>query len=743
MLSWADSSSSAPALVYSTYLRSGFIPAALATDDSGNVYIAGDVTLDSTTRRTGVLVQKVDPNGRIIYARTINGSASDSAAAVKADDAGNIFVVGTTFSPDFPVTVSPALATAASPSDARSFILKLDLHGQVAFVNLLGGSAASSAQSVELTADGGIVISGTAQSGFPSTSGAYSVPDTTGRPYLLKLDRTGSRLEFSATGIGGSQLALDAAGNIYMAGNAHLDYPTTPGAFQPRFPITVVREPCLSPCFPPAGVNQYVTKVDPTAARLIYSTAVSNPGDGGGQVVNNGLAVDSEGSVYLTGTATSVFPGLPQYPFTVPRSSVAAFQSFLTKLDPAGARLVYSIPLGGASVRVGADGAVYVGGLYNAYNSRDGKIVPLAWMGSFVTQDAPAGIEKLPPGCRPNNSTIGSESYVSRVDAATGEVLSTQLIDAASLVTTGIALTGNRVWIAGAAALSSVPFTPGALDLSAAAEADSSLLPGAYLGLVDFAVATPSPNAPRIDCVIDGANGSIVRVMAPNQIVTLSGLNLGPVSGAVPAGDPVDSLEGVTVTFDGVAGKLLYVSSAQVNVLVPPGLADRSTTVVRISVNGANSAEREYAVAAWAPNLFTDLWSLEAPCMNCFRLIALNADGQLNSKSAPAHEGSVVTLYLNGAGKGPLSIVATAGDSRAEVLSISEENAFVTKVAVRIPKTGLRSDDPLVGVEIHLTLSGPTSTVDAGPVRVARGFGFVGPRSSIGKPLYTYIWVAP
>ena len=134
------------------------------------------------------------------------------------------------------------------------------------------------------------------------------MPDTTGQPYLMELSADGSQVVFAATGIGGNALAFDSAGDIFMAGSTSLtSYPTTPGAYQTVFPPQFI---CFGFCqlgFP--GTNQYLTKVDPAATRLLYSTGVGGMGSTG----NNGLAVDSSGSAYVTGIVEE-----GNYPFTVP-----------------------------------------------------------------------------------------------------------------------------------------------------------------------------------------------------------------------------------------------------------------------------------------------------------------------------------------------------------------------------------------------------------------------------------------
>ena len=215
------------------------------------------------------------------------------------------------------------MGTAATgQSDQRSFVLKLDPAGNLVFSDLLGGSAASAAQAVAVDAAGEVLVSGTvsAASGpaFPSTAGAYSVATTADRPYLLKLDPTGTKTIFSATGIGGSAMALDSSGNIYVAGSTDLtDYPTTPGVYQTTFPVVSACTGFVF-CMPVVpGINQYVTKIDPSGSKLIYSTAVA----GAGNVLNGGLAVDGSGNVYLTGYTPS------GYPFTVTPPAIPAAPS--------------------------------------------------------------------------------------------------------------------------------------------------------------------------------------------------------------------------------------------------------------------------------------------------------------------------------------------------------------------------------------------------------------------------------
>jgi hypothetical protein len=371
-LAFAASAPTVPALIYSTYLRDSFTPTAIATDSSGNIYMAGTAVVDPSTMQTTVLVVKLNPQAsQYLYVRYVDGSINDYGNALAVDSAGDAYVAGYTNSPDFPDTTGTPAPVPAGTTIERSFVFKLDPNGQLLFSTLLGGSANSLAQAVAVNAAGQVLVSGTSESsGFPSTPGVYSVANTDGSPYLLELDPTGTNILFSATGIGGTAITFDSSGNIYVAGTTNsLAYPTTPGTYQPKFPVF---ETCLAPCTGTfQGPNQYATKLDPTGSKLIFSTAVS----GTGNTMNNGLAVDAAGNVYLTGLAGAGYPYTVTPP-TVPQGPAASNLAtpalpFLSKLDPSGQKLLFSVPAGGAGVEVDSNGFVYAGGFLGLFHLYD------------------------------------------------------------------------------------------------------------------------------------------------------------------------------------------------------------------------------------------------------------------------------------------------------------------------------------------------------------------------------------
>jgi hypothetical protein len=142
-------------------------------------------------------------------------------------------------------------------------------------------------------------------------------------------------------------IAVDGAGNAYVTGY------TTSTNFPTKNP--------LQPDHAVGGSNGYdafVAKLNPAGSALVYSTYLGGSGDDYG----SGIAVDSAGNAYVSGTTFSTdFP--TKNPFQPANAGFA--NVFLTKINPAGSALVYSTYLGGSG---GDEGfSIAVDGAGNAY----------------------------------------------------------------------------------------------------------------------------------------------------------------------------------------------------------------------------------------------------------------------------------------------------------------------------------------------------------------------------------------
>ncbi|MCX6625225.1 MAG: SBBP repeat-containing protein, partial [Acidobacteria bacterium] len=155
--------------------------------------------------------------------KEVGGSGTDVGRATAMDAQGNVYIFGSAGSPDFPTTTNAVQPASGGGTDL--FVLKLNKNGDVLFSTYLGGSGTEGAGGIQLDKDGNIYLTGSTSSlNFPVSADALQ--RTSGGAtdsYLVKLDPTGSRILYSSY-LGGSAnevgnaVALDTAGNVYLAG---------------------------------------------------------------------------------------------------------------------------------------------------------------------------------------------------------------------------------------------------------------------------------------------------------------------------------------------------------------------------------------------------------------------------------------------------------------------------------------------------------------------------------------------
>src|ERR1022692_2483176 len=121
-------------LAISTYLKDGFNPAAIASDSTGNVYLAGSAVIDPASQTMSAVVAKLDPKAsQYLYLTYFDSAASDQLSSIAVDGAGNAYIAGLTTNPNFP-NAGGALGTAPrSSTDTRAFVTKLSPDGAVVF----------------------------------------------------------------------------------------------------------------------------------------------------------------------------------------------------------------------------------------------------------------------------------------------------------------------------------------------------------------------------------------------------------------------------------------------------------------------------------------------------------------------------------------------------------------------------------------------------------------------------------
>lgn len=136
--------------------------------------------------------------------------------------------------------------------------------------------------------------------------------------------------------------------------------------------------------------------------------------------------------------------------------------------------------------------------------------------------------------------------------------------------------------------------------------------------------------------------------VAPGEIITLGGLNLGPtpLATATVAGNAFPtSLSGTRVLFDETPAPVIYVSDRAASVIVPYSVGGKNTVQLAVERAGQLSAPLPVKVLASKPALFSANSSGTGPGA------ILNQDNTLNSPSSPAEAGSIVILFGTGEGQ--------------------------------------------------------------------------------------------
>ena len=382
--------------------------------------------------RAGFAVAPYDRSRELIidpilsFSTYFGGSADEHATSVAVDGSFNIYLTGSTASPNLPaVGTYQTLLSGAGPN---VYVAKITPPlGSVAavldYVTYLGGTGSDTPVGIKVDGRGDPFVAGTTTStDFPTTAtNAYQTgPETgsvgTSHVFVTELRYDGVALLYSSYLSGNntdvaSGMTIDASGNLYVTGTTESsDVASTTD----QFPASTLPQALPYQIAPRAPIQFFVTKVNTNAPRtgsIAYSTYF-----GGGSfetaspvAVGGGITVDTNGNIYFTGTTnftysgpspTTDFPILNAYqpcldqappttivnpPICSSTTSTTASDAFVAKLNPnaaQGQQLIWSTYLGGtgddSSTGVAIDpGAVnvYVVGTTNSQDFVSSSLV--------------------------------------------------------------------------------------------------------------------------------------------------------------------------------------------------------------------------------------------------------------------------------------------------------------------------------------------------------------------------------
>jgi hypothetical protein len=196
-------------------------------------------------------------------------------------------------------------------------------------------------------------------------------------------------------------IAVDGAGNVYVTGfTQSVDFPKVnqiPAACEVR---------TARSCGSGSAYDAFVTKINAAGNALVYSSYLGGSGEDQG----NGIAVDSSGNAYLTGSTNSFdFPRVNQIPGVCNGScgTGADNDAFVTKINAAGTALVYSSLVGGSGDENGYGFAgIAVDGSGSAYLT-----------GTTDSTDFPQ-VNQIPGACNGSCGSGSTDVFVTKINAA-------------------------------------------------------------------------------------------------------------------------------------------------------------------------------------------------------------------------------------------------------------------------------------------------------------------------------------
>jgi hypothetical protein len=393
-------------LVYLTYLGGAADDVAfgLAVDADGNAFVTGytDSTNFPIENASGLFpsisnsysanfhtyfghafVTEVDPNGTdLVYSTYLGGSSSQSGGeSIALDSSDNAYVVGYTYSTNFPVTPY-AFQTHFGGTNVttllnyNAFITEVAPTGLV-YSTYLGGTNADVAYAVAVDADNNVYVAGrTASDNFPvwneptnllfrpnHLNGATNYTfDSSFDAFVTKfppLNGTSSPYTFYSTFLGGTNsdsaygIAVDSSECAYVTGwTASTNFPVIfpGGGGKTNYPAGLFSYLVTNGVDFFGLTNAFLTKIAADGSAIDYSAVFGGAGDDIGYKV----AVDSADNAFVIGSETSTnFPTVNAFgPLSATNSSQFNNQGisdvFVTAFSNNCSGVIYSVLMGGS-----------------------------------------------------------------------------------------------------------------------------------------------------------------------------------------------------------------------------------------------------------------------------------------------------------------------------------------------------------------------------------------------------------
>ncbi|HVI08016.1 MAG TPA: SBBP repeat-containing protein [Candidatus Binatia bacterium] len=349
----------------------------------------------------------IDPT--VAYSTYLGGSNIDVGYGAAVDCCGSSFIVGGTFSTDFPVTSGDVQGANAGGEDI--FVTKFVANASSEeYSTYIGGSGNDVATDIHLDNLGDMTVTGyTLSQDFPLVNwiqGTFGGGTVTGDAFVFQIASHGTALVYS-TYLGGDSddqgysLAIDASNNVYVVGyTSSTNFPVTQDSLSTTCPATAAG----------ACSTGFVTKISSSGSEMSYSTYLGGSNGLGDSAY--GVTTDANGDAYVVGIT-----GSPNFPTTSGAYKTSCgsdskcngtYDGFVSELNPSGNGFVFSSFLGGSAYDYSAGIALDTTGIYVSGNTTSTDFPTT----KGAAQTTFGGMSS---GCVPNNATTCGDVTITKL----------------------------------------------------------------------------------------------------------------------------------------------------------------------------------------------------------------------------------------------------------------------------------------------------------------------------------------
>lgn len=292
----------------------------VAVDQAGNVYVAGSTAGvlpgETALGKTDLVLRKFDPQGNEIFTRQFGTNDSDRPNGLRVDPGGNVFLVGFTLG---------AFPGETNQGKADVVLLKLASDGSTLWTRQFGTPDGDIPYDIAVDSDGSVVVVGEVDEALPGQT-YVGAPMAFVRKYSSGGEEQWTRQFGTGQTTDATAVTVDASGAVFVAGPV---YGALPGQGSYGKADIYVRK------YDASGVEGWTRQWGSTDGDFVYS-----------------VDVDPGGNIFLTGYI---------------EPSTLRYTSFVYKLDSSGEEIWSKTIAGSMSVnahRVVADskGNVIVAG---------------------------------------------------------------------------------------------------------------------------------------------------------------------------------------------------------------------------------------------------------------------------------------------------------------------------------------------------------------------------------------------